>query len=288
MELPEIEKLLNEKVKIKGGLFLGDADAATKLVDLKLGKEVSSKLIGLSSAIDDLKLNLHSVADKINKSNEIISDKIIDSNEKLSLSNEKYSKWSRNLTIALLVVTVFQLIVMFGQWYEGRKQNILSQDPIIEVSPDNGFINGNKFVFDIPVKNLGISDVKDIHIYEDFYIASGKNGILMKTGAAFLNPDVEINYLKINDKQNISIDLKKNDIYKQISDEFSKLGGGEMIGRLKLIYRRAEDNKKYTYKKIFVIAGGGNVLIFDPDQRENDMPSISTPSFKDINEILGQ
>lgn len=76
--------------------------AFMKLVDAKVGEEVSRHILVLCSAVGDLKANLHSVVDKI-----------ISSNERLAKSNERYSRALCWLTGGLVLVGLLQVIVFF-------------------------------------------------------------------------------------------------------------------------------------------------------------------------------
>lgn len=67
-------------------------------------KTVETDKINQSRIISELYLSL-----TINSS----VDKIIESNKRLSISNDKHSRWMKYLTVALVVVAVMQLAIRF-------------------------------------------------------------------------------------------------------------------------------------------------------------------------------
>jgi hypothetical protein len=172
---------------------------------------------------------------------------------------------------------------------EQEKQLLLQEAPVVKILPD-GIVKGTEGSFELSIENSGLSDVVDIEIYEDYFVALGlinKPIKLYRFGMFSIKPNTEIKYLPKNKAEKFRIEFKKTlDDMSQFYRDNSIKGQRMMIARIKINLVRQIDGKKFSHAKAFIIAGNGDTLV-DYDTSREIKGDIIAYSFDDVKEILG-
>lgn len=167
-----------------------------------------------------------------------------------------------------------------------QKQLELLNEPVVRIISD-GHINGEKGIFIIKMKNFGISDIQNIEIFDDYYVAhKPKNGqtSLYRFGALFTIAQINIPLIKSGKDEEFTINF--SELNKKMTDFYLSQKGYVMkVVRLSVSYERKVDGRKYEFKKIFIIGGHGDILI---DYNIRDVPVLPEMiSFEEVKNILG-
>lgn len=172
-----------------------------------------------------------------------------------------------------------------------QQQTVLSQDPIIKVTPENN-VRGNIADFNFQLVNVGIPNVSDIKIYEDYFVAlkqANNTLTLYKFGVYTTSPFATIPLLNKGEQKEFHISFAKT------HQEMTKFylsdvpGARMMVVRLMIEYRRQLDGKDYSTNKAYIIAGDGSDL-FDNQNREVghlSIPNVPDVSLDEVKAALG-
>jgi len=126
-------------------------------------------------------------------------------------------------------------------------------------------VEGEIGLFNISIKNFGISDVKNVEIFDDYFVArTPKDGptTLYRIGVVSTMASINIPSINSNESKEFTLDFRN--ISKQLSDFYisPEVKGQRMkIVRLLINFERAVDDKKFEYKKAYIIAGHGDFLL---------------------------
>ena len=169
---------------------------------------------------------------------------------------------------------------------QGRSQLVLSQNPVIVVEPAED-AQGEVGEFNLSLRNLGLSKVQDIRIFEDYFVGMTLKGgpiRLTRFGMFSVKPNSTISKLDPDESADFRITFKAiQDEMKAFYNSDAK-GHRMMIARLTLKYRRVRDGKEFSKSKAYIIAGHGDYLL-DHDERGMTFPG--GPSFSEIKQVLG-
>ncbi|MCH8034402.1 MAG: hypothetical protein IH950_11705 [Bacteroidetes bacterium] len=200
----------------------------------------------------------------------------------------KITDWISGIsTFVLVIITGIYVYLTFDLIEQNRNQMSISQDPVIEILPKET-IKGDVGEFELWLHNLGISDIKEIEIFEDYFVSltpKGENIQLYRFGPFVTLPNSKLTFLAKKD----SIKFKIS--FKAINDDMSKFYSSDLKGhRIKIVklqvkFRRALDGKEYSKLKAYIIAGHGDFLIDYNTMRDIKIEDI--PTFKEIKNILG-
>jgi len=200
----------------------------------------------------------------------------------------KITDWISGIsTVILVIITSIYVYLTFDLVKHSENEFSLSQDPVIEIIPSED-VEGKEGDFKLWLRNLGLSAVKEIEIYEDYFVSltpNGKNIQLYRFGPFITGPNSIIHYLASNDSTSFKISFK--DFHKDMTDFYTSdlKGHRMMIARLQINYRRALDGKAYSMSKAYIIAGHGDFLIDYNTKREIKFKDM--PTFNEIKSILG-
>lgn len=171
---------------------------------------------------------------------------------------------------------------------EQQKLLLLQEAPMIKILPADK-VKGNEGIFELSIVNAGLSDIVDIDIYEDYYVAIGSKDVPVKLnrfGAFLTVPNSRILSLHKGETKNFRIN------YKNIKDQMLKFyldenvnGQRTKVSRIKVNLIRKLDGKKFSYSKVFIIAAGD--LLFDYDASRDIQSELLFYSYNDIKQILG-
>lgn len=184
-------------------------------------------------------------------------------------------------TIAVILLSIMALIVSSSQLKIAKHQLLLSEDPIlICYPPQKG--NDTPGKINITIENPSMSDLYEIKIFEDYFLATNptnKNLKLIRYGAMFLSPNETIPKLK--SKTSSVININYENTFKQLSENYSKQTGPKrMFVKILIKFRREVDGKEFQTAKVFVIGVSGQIWV-DNDMRGMPEPfSISTERVK--------
>jgi hypothetical protein len=167
------------------------------------------------------------------------------------------------------------------------KQIELSQEPIVRILPENQ-VEGLVANFSLQIKNYSMSDLVDIRIFTDYFIAisKGKEEIsLISFGTTSSQPNHKISDLTANELKVFNIEF--NTTLEQMNEYYNSDFKGQRMKLVRLIieYERKVDGKRFIYKKAYIIAGHGDYLI-DSDER-GIRPPLDLFNFDDIKRIIG-
>lgn len=162
-----------------------------------------------------------------------------------------------------------------------EQQTILSQDPIIKVTPESD-VRGNVADFTFQLVNVGVPNVTDVKIYEDYFVAlkqANNTLTLYKFGIYTTSPFAKIPLLNKGEQKEFHISFAKT------HQEMTKFylsnvpGARMMVVRLMIEYRRQLDGKDYSTNKAYIIAGDGSDLL---DNQNREFVHLSLPNVPEI------
>jgi hypothetical protein len=204
------------------------------------------------------------------------------------MNKPKITDWISGIsTLILVIITGVYVYLTFDLIEQNKNQFSISQDPVIEILPKET-IKGHIGDLELWLNNLGISDINEIEIFEDYFVSlkpQGGNIQLYRFGPFATLPNTRIPFLAKKD----SIMFKIS--FKEINDEMSKFYLSDLKGhRMKIVklqvnFRRALDGKEYSKLKAYIIAGHGDFLIDYNTMRDIKIEDI--PTFREIKKILG-
>lgn len=157
-------------------------------------------------------------------------------------------------TPILVIVTIIYVVFTYQIIRETRKQVALAQDPVIRILPEED-VKGEVGLLKLSLLNDGLSDVKDIQIYEDYFVSSTPRGgpvRLQRYGLFATKPNTVIPSLEQDEKKDFTINFKS--IYKEMFDYFNSGTQSHkmMIARLLIKFKRDVDGKKFSYSKAYM------------------------------------
>ena len=103
---------------------------------------------------------------------------------------------------------------------EQEKLLLLQEDPIVKILPE-GHVNGLERSFELSILNSGLSEISDIEIYEDYFVAlaTDKSNLkLYRFGMFSVKPNIEIKSLPTRQTETFRIEFNK--IYDDMSKFF--------------------------------------------------------------------
>jgi len=181
----------------------------------------------------------------------------------INIANWNWDKIANISVVIGIFIAIFTFINSNKQFKESlklseqisRKDSILfakqleiSQDPIIRILPENE-ISGDIANFNLHVKNYGISELENIQIFVDYFVAlsqKSKEITLISFGTISTAPNTYISTLKANEINDFTISFSST--LKQMSDFYSSpnLKGQRMeLVRFIIKYDRKIDGKRY-------------------------------------------
>jgi len=143
-------------------------------------------------------------------------------------------------------------------------QLALSQEPSIRVVPEKT-VKGNDIAsFRLSLKNAGLSNISDIEIYEDYFVAQklpDKPVLLYRFGIFSIQPNHIISAIKKGQIKDFQIEFKEP--HKQMLDFFLSDTKGFKTKLLRLIvrYKRDIDGREFSLSKVFFIDFSGKFLL---------------------------
>jgi len=171
---------------------------------------------------------------------------------------------------------------------EQKNLILLQEEPILKILPKSD-IKGNEGVFKLKLFNNSLAEVKDIEIYEDYFVALGKKGTpvnLYRFGIFSVKPNSYFPSILEDDTLDFSMNYSnvKKDMNEFYLDD-NKKGQRTMLAKLKINYTRKVDGKKFSQVKVFIIAAGD--LLIDYDSSRDVKVDVLAYTFDEIKEILG-
>lgn len=200
----------------------------------------------------------------------------------------KITDWISGIsTFVLVIITGIYVYLTFDILKQNENVLSLSQDPVIEIMPKES-VQGEIGEFKLWLHNIGLSDVKEIEIYEDYFVSltpKSKNIQLYRFGPFITKPNSILPYLAFNDS--ISFNISFKDYHKDMTEFYTSDAKGHrmMIAKLQVKFHRILDGKSFSISKAYIIAGHGDYLIDYNTEREIKFQDI--PTFEEIKSILG-
>jgi len=172
---------------------------------------------------------------------------------------------------------------------EQEKLLSLQEDPVVKILPEDN-AKGKIGDFELSIMNSGLSDIIDVGIYEDYYVALAEKDspmILYRFGILSVRPNIEIKHLSMAEDEKFHIQFAKTltEMQKFYLDKKVK-GQRMMIVRIKANYTRKLDGKKFSFSKVFIIAGHGDVLL-DYDSSRDVKVDFLPFTFDEVKKTLG-
>lgn len=88
----------------------------------------------------------------------------------------KITDWITGIsTVILVIITMVYVFLTHRMLNQGQSQLALSQDPVIVVEPAED-AQGEAGEFNLTLRNLGLSEVHDVRIYEDYFVSLTPKG----------------------------------------------------------------------------------------------------------------
>ncbi|MCX5697397.1 MAG: isoprenylcysteine carboxylmethyltransferase family protein [Candidatus Omnitrophica bacterium] len=167
-------------------------------------------------------------------------------------------------TITATSLSIMAIIISVQANKIASNQLALSQEPVIRVVPEKTVIGNNVASFTLSLKNAGLSNIIDIEIYEDYFVAQklpDKPISLNRFGIFSIQPNHIIPVIKKGEAKDFQIEFKE--IHKQMLDFFLSDAKGYKAGLLRLIvrYNREIDGREFSFAKVFFIDFSGKVLL---------------------------
>ncbi len=181
-------------------------------------------------------------------------------------------------TVALVVVTICYVNLL-------QKQTALHEDPILKINPNEWSIAGESpGVFTLKIYNTGVSDVRNVRIYQDCFVPIADSPLVIsKVGNYLLTPDQTISDLQSGESTKLRIEF--GELLPEMANLLtSKKGNQYRMLRLRIRFNRKIDEKEFSSDQFYIIAGHGDVLLSE-DQR-NAM-EISLIPIQQIRRVLG-
>lgn len=183
-------------------------------------------------------------------------------------------------TIALVVVTIVYIWIL-------NEQVKIQQDPILKINPTDHFIHSEiRGIFELCVYNTGVTDISNIRIFEDYFVAVQDNPIVLhRIGVYATAENQRIEFIKSGKNKKFQLN------FAHLLDEFQtvrkdKEGGMKyQILRLKIRFNRDVDKKEFIINKYYYITYGETALTVE-DQRGLNIPYIL--NFDEVKNILGE
>lgn len=194
---------------------------------------------------------------------------------------DKFQERIWNLIFLLVGAAISALVA----WGTTKTQLAVAVDPVVEIIPSDNVI-GKEGNFELFIRNIGLSDLYDIRIYEDYFVTETLDDgdiQLISVGPLLTQPNIKINELEKDTEKKFIMDSKL--VLKQMNEFYHKRESLQMeFVRLTIQYRRKADGKGFKKTKAYIIDLSGNVLM------DHQTRGINTPyalSFDDIKKILG-
>ena len=88
----------------------------------------------------------------------------------------KVTDWITGIsTIVLVVITTIYVCFTHRMLSQGQSQLALAKDPVVTVEPE-GQVEGKVGQFTLTLRNLGLSDLHNVRIYEDYFVSLTPSG----------------------------------------------------------------------------------------------------------------
>jgi len=205
--------------------------------------------------------------------------------------------WKKHWVIILLAA----LILISPQIYKFYNQNpeehqneretllMVQSPPSLVIIPED-IVEGSPGKFQLSLTNRGLSDVSQIKIYEDYYVAlSAKDEPikLYEFGLHRTRPNTTIESLKKNETKKFTINFES--ILEEMSQFYrdeSKKGKRMKIARIKIELIREIDGMSFSHSKAYIIAGHGDRL-FDYSSSRDIKYEFDAYSYGELKQILG-
>lgn len=223
-------------------------------------------------------------------------------------TTERTFNWERFLTTVGVILVIIQIGIMWRQTTIMERQNdisaqqtqlieeqtkiseeqsILSQEPQLYVNPTDK-VSGDNKRFSLSISNTGISDVKNIRIFRDCFVAlkqAGSSLTFYRFGIFTTSADFTIDQIARRAVADFTLDI--NDVHKEMMDFFTgdQKGYKIMIVRLIIKYRRSLDDKEFSTSKIYLIPYNAPMLL-DFDNRGLPEPFDNMVSFDEVKSVL--
>lgn len=189
-------------------------------------------------------------------------------------------------TLVLAILTGIYVSLTKTMLDEVGKQTVLASPAVLTLEPEFQ-VKGKPGIFDLEIRNRGLSEVSDIQLDEDYYVLiAPKDGPrqYVVAGVLIALPNKTWESLKPRESISFKLDFTKeleqmNRIYLDKSSPGTRMS----IARFTIRFRRAVDGKEFVAKKAYIIAGDGSAL-FD---HERDMPRAFGPTWKEVKRDLG-
>lgn len=200
----------------------------------------------------------------------------------------KITDWISGIsTFILVIITAVYVILTFKILTKSENELVLSQEPVVVIMPAE-IVRGDVGEFELTLHNIGISDLKEIEIFEDYFVSltpKGGNIQLNRFGPYSILPNSKFANLFSRDSIKFNIWFKA--FHKEMVDLYnSELKGHRMmIAKLQIKFRRILDGKFFSFSKAYIIAGHGDLLI--DYNTERDIKFQDMPTFEEIKNILG-
>lgn len=200
----------------------------------------------------------------------------------------KITDWISGIsTFILVIITAVYVILTFKILTKSENELVLSQEPVVIIMPDET-VRGGVGEFELTLQNIGLSDLKDIEIFEDYFVSLTPKGgriQLIRFGSYSTLPNSKFSKLLSGDSLIFKISFKE--FHENMTDFYlGKLKGHRMkIAKLQVKYRRILDGKAFSISKAYIIAGNGDLII--DYNSERDIKFQDMPTFEEIKNILG-
>jgi len=166
-------------------------------------------------------------------------------------------------TITATLLSFMAFMVSFNSCNIASSQLALSQEPAIRFVQEKTVAGNDVASFMLSLKNTGLSDISDIEIYDDYFVAqklSDKPILLHRFGIFSIQPSHIISTIKKGRAKNFQIEFKET--HKQMLDFFLSDTKGYKMKLLRIIvrYRREIDGREFSFSKIFFMDLSGKFL----------------------------